>query len=61
MGLLLIVVVNCVIMTQKKSKIPSFLPFFIRLFPHLFRKFFWGPPMSPALGTILWVRQSWVW
>lgn len=50
LGLLLIVVVNCVIMTQKKSKSPSFLPFFIRLFPHLFRKFFWGASYESSTG-----------
>ena len=49
MGLLIIVLVNCVIMTQKKSKIPSFL-FFICLFTHVFRKLFWGTSCEFSTG-----------
>ena len=60
LGLLLIVVVNCVIMTQKKSKVPSFLP--SSLYSLICSgSFSGGSPLSPALGTALWVRQSWVW
>lgn len=38
MGLLMIGLLNCVIMAQKKSKIPFLFPLSVCSFIHLFRK-----------------------
>lgn len=59
LGLLVIGLVNCVIMTQKKSKIP-FLPSFLppSSFLHWLGKLFWGISRESSPGHSLWVGRS---